>query len=43
MNIPTEDFLLLTSGEMGDLIACYQISQGIAKEAKHEKFIPDLR
>lgn len=43
MNIPTDEFLLLTPGEMGDLIACYQISQGITKEAKAEKYIPDLR
>lgn len=34
----------MTMGEMSEQIACYQISQGIAKEkAADEKYIPDLR
>ena len=38
-----KEFLLTTPGEIHDMIACYQIMQGIAKEKADERYIPDLR
>jgi hypothetical protein len=46
LNIPTKEYLVLTPGEMQDLISCYQISNGIVEPQKaeqDEKYIPDLR
>ena len=43
LNLELKEFLLSTQGEIQDMIACYQIMQGIAKEKVDEKYIPDLR
>lgn len=42
LNLTLQEFLLSTPGEIGELIACYQIMQGIAEEKESEKYIPDL-
>lgn len=45
LNLPLDEYMALTPGEMMDLISCYQISQGIAreKEQKDQQHILDLR
>ena len=37
------EWLLYTLGEIDDLIAVYQISNGLAELRADEKYIPDLR
>lgn len=46
MRLDLQEYLLLSPGELNDLIACYQIAEGLAKEKKadvFDEFIPDLR
>ena len=49
LNLPLEEMQLYAEGEYFDLIACYQIANGIAKEKKITKkengieYIPDWR
>lgn len=42
LGIPHEEYSMMTIGEISDLIACYQIANGIAEEDKTEYF-PDVR
>ena len=46
LRLDLQEYLLLSPGELNDLIACYQIAEGLAKEKKSDAFdafIPDLR
>lgn len=46
LNLELQEFLLFTVGEFLDLIACYQITNGIAKEKivkTKTEYIPDWR
>lgn len=44
LNIPYDEYNVMPLGELSDLIAVFQISEGIAKEVtKEEMYIPSLR